>query len=143
MSYRELSPLQCLAPYLSCVGVRDSDEPGLRACVVPDGCIDIGRGQSGLFVAGPATAPVFADLPPRDSIVGARFHPDMAPCLLGIPSSELLDREVAAGARQLSGTLSTGTGIMVRDLMGQFMGPRTEADDSEENDEVPVPGLRV
>jgi hypothetical protein len=32
-SYRELTPLQCLAPYLACVWVRDTDATDLRARV--------------------------------------------------------------------------------------------------------------
>ncbi len=93
--YRELPPLPSLAPYLACVWVRETSGTDLRARVVPDGCIDIvWRGAAGLSIAGPATLPVFPDLPLHDNIVGARFRPGTAPCLLGIPSHELLDQDV-------------------------------------------------
>lgn len=122
--YRELPPPPCLTPYLACVWMRDTDRNDLRARVVPDGCIDIvWIGAARLVVAGPATAPVFVDLPSNDSIVGIRFRPGLAPCLLGVDASELLDREVALedvwgpDARRLLAAAGPGAAARRLDLL--------------------------
>jgi AraC-like DNA-binding protein len=74
------------------IGDRRSAHPQR---VLPDGCIDIvWIGGAPPVVAGPATRTVIAELPARSIVIGVRFHPGAAPCLLGPPASELLNREV-------------------------------------------------
>ena len=97
-SYREFPPPAVLARYLACVWVRttDADRTDLQARVLPDGCIDIvWMGDAPPFIAGPATQPVLASLPAESHVAGIRFRPGMAPSLLGLPASELLNAEVS------------------------------------------------
>jgi len=63
--------------------------------VVPDGCVDIVwiRGREPT-VAGPATLPVVADLPPDMPVLGLRFRPGRAPAFLGLPADALLNSDV-------------------------------------------------
>src|SRR5919108_2809839 len=96
-SYREFPPPAALARYLACVWVRttDADRADLQARVFPDGCIDIvWMGDGPPFIAGPATQPVLAALPAESHVVGIRFRPGIAPSLLGLPASELLNADV-------------------------------------------------
>ena len=99
-SYRELRPAPVLAKHVLCLWAQAIGD-GRRARphrVLPDGCIDIvWIGAAPPVVAGPATRTVIVDLPPRTIVVGVRFHPGMAPSLLGLPAVELLDREVPLG----------------------------------------------
>jgi AraC-like DNA-binding protein len=95
--YRELAPPHALARYVLCTWTRSTGEVGsdLQVRVVPDGCADIvWIGDAAPHIAGPATLPVVAGLPPRSTIVGVRFRPGMAPSLLGVPAAELLNAEV-------------------------------------------------
>ena len=95
--YRELPPPRPLAAHLVCLWTRTTGEreAELRPRVLPDGCIDIvWMGDAAPAVVGPATRAVRPSLPRRSTIVGARFRPGMAPSLLGLPASELLDAEV-------------------------------------------------
>jgi AraC-like DNA-binding protein len=96
-SYRELPPPAALGRYLACVWLRTThaDETDLQSRVLPDGCIDVvWLGEAPPFVAGPATRPVLAVLPAESHVAGLRFRPGMAPSLLGLPASALLDAEV-------------------------------------------------
>jgi AraC-like DNA-binding protein len=62
--------------------------------ILPDGCVDIvWIGASPAIVAGPATRFVVASLPPGATIVGVRFRPGCGPPGLGVPASELRDRQ--------------------------------------------------
>jgi AraC-like DNA-binding protein len=97
--YRELDPsTQQLRDDLVCVWfddrLRASSEPR-QQLVVPDGCVDIvwirGRAPA---VAGPATIPVLADLPPDAPVLGVRFRPGRAPAFLGHSAEALLNADV-------------------------------------------------
>ncbi len=96
--YRELPPPTTLDNDVACVWfddrLRRPDEPR-QQLVVPDGCVDIVwvRGR-GLSVAGPATLPVVADLPPDSPVLGVRFRPGHAPAFLGVPADALLNADV-------------------------------------------------
>jgi AraC-like DNA-binding protein len=96
--YRERPPHPALARYLVCAWLRSSPDGASEhvARVVPDGCIDVvwfGDGQ--LTIAGPDTQPVLSPLPAGAAVAGVRFRPGMAPSLLGVPASALLDLRVA------------------------------------------------
>jgi AraC-like DNA-binding protein len=66
--------------------------------VLPDGCADlVWIGDAPAVVAGPATRWVDRPLPPRTTIVGVRLRPGWVPEGLGVPASELLDREGSLG----------------------------------------------
>jgi len=64
--------------------------------VLPDGCVDLLWDGDRLVVAGPDTGPVDVVARPDGFFVGVRFRPGLAPTLLGVPSSELLDLRVDA-----------------------------------------------
>jgi AraC-like DNA-binding protein len=95
--YREHRPPAPLARHLVCTWTQRIG-PG-EAChpqrVLPDGCADlVWIGAAAPVVVGPATRTVVAPLPAGAIVIGARFCPGLAPCLLGVPASELLDREL-------------------------------------------------
>lgn len=63
--------------------------------ILPDACVDIVFiGDERAIVAGPATLPVLAELPPGAMLVGARFRPGAAPSWLGTAAHELQDLDV-------------------------------------------------
>lgn len=108
-----------------------------RQLVVPDGCIDIvwARGSE-TVVAGPATLPVTADLPPDAVVLGLRFRPGHAPAFLGLPAEELLNRgvplrEVWRDADRLVEGLeaSTSTADALRVLQDSVVEHRAQAPD--------------
>jgi AraC-like DNA-binding protein len=96
--YRQLAPSTALRDGVVCVWfddrLRQTGEPR-QQLVVPDGCVDIvwirGRAPG---VAGPATVPVVADLPPDALLIGLRFKPGHAPDFLGRPAEALLNADV-------------------------------------------------
>jgi AraC-like DNA-binding protein len=96
--YRELEASTRLRDDVVCVWFDDR----LRASgelrqqlVVPDGCVDILwiRGRAP-WVAGPATVPILADLPPDAPVLGVRFRTGRAPDFLGQPAEALLNADV-------------------------------------------------
>jgi hypothetical protein len=113
--YREWQPADGLDRHLVCTwaGRLGSDGTPFADRVLPDGCVDIIWDGARLFVAGPDTGPVAIAPEPGGFYVGARFRPGMAPTVLGVPASELLDLRVdasaipnlAAAATALSGRL--------------------------------------
>jgi AraC-like DNA-binding protein len=93
--YSEYPPALPLAGYLLCVWTQaitgSKDEFAQR--VLPDGCIDVVAINDEVpMVIGPWTEPFVARLAPGTMIVGARCHPGLAPGLLGLPASELLNQ---------------------------------------------------
>ena len=63
--------------------------------VLPDGCIDIVFiNRDAPIVVGPWTEPFTARFPQGTTVIGARFHPGRATCVLGLPASPLLNRSV-------------------------------------------------
>jgi AraC-like DNA-binding protein len=67
--------------------------------VLPDACIDIlFINDDRPLVVGPWTVPFIASLAAGSSIIGARLRPGYAPCLLGMPASELLNQTIPVTA---------------------------------------------
>jgi len=65
--------------------------------VVPDGCVDlIWVAERELVIAGADTGPRTVALPAGTRSSGIRLRPGSAGALLGLPASELRDRQVAA-----------------------------------------------
>jgi AraC-like DNA-binding protein len=69
----------------------DGDDQPVR--ILPDGCLDLIWGDGTLFVAGPDTAARLTR-PRGGAAYGLRFGPGLGPLLLGVPASELRDRQV-------------------------------------------------
>lgn len=95
MAYRELPPPPELAALVACSWLREAPaEPSVQR-VLPDACVDVVwvRGRP-LMVAGPATAPVLAELPAGARVLGVRFRVGAAGAALGLPAAELLDLHV-------------------------------------------------
>jgi AraC-like DNA-binding protein len=95
--YRERAPVAALRRHVACVWTQRI-EPGKRPMIhriVPDGCIDIVWLDGFLHVAGPDTGPVLAPISAGSLVVGIRFRPGLAPTMLGLPASELLDGRTA------------------------------------------------
>jgi AraC-like DNA-binding protein len=108
--YREFPPPSPLAGHLLCLwtqtvtGTRDV----FVHRVLPDACLDIVFiNDEPPVVVGPWTEPFLARLAPDTMIVGARCHPGLAPSLLGLPASELLNQSVPLRA-MWSATASAG-----------------------------------
>src|SRR6266702_812860 len=94
--YREHAPVAALDRHVACVWTQRIG-PGSTPMVqriVPDGCVDIVWLDGRLHVAGPDTGPVLAPLNPGSLVVGVRFRPGLAPTMLGLPASELIDDRV-------------------------------------------------
>jgi AraC-like DNA-binding protein len=65
--------------------------------VLPDGCLDLILGPSGLMVAGPDTEAHLSPAAPGVTWVGVRLPPGVGPAVLGVPAHELRDRRVGLG----------------------------------------------
>ena len=98
--YRERPPPAALRSHVACAwnGRLGDDGTPYADRVLPDGCVDLVWDGSRLFVAGPDTGPVAIERRPGGTFAGVRFRPGMAPAVLGLPASELLDRRVDAAA---------------------------------------------
>jgi len=95
--YRELPAPPGLAYLLVCTWVQTVSDGAhhYQHRVLPDGCADIlWAGSAAPVLVGPAPQHVIAPLPPRTTIVGVRFRPGRLPDALGVPATEVLDREV-------------------------------------------------
>ena len=87
--YEEWAPPPELAPWIAVVWrIRAHADFELR--VVPDGCMDIIRGD----VVGSLSTPVVASLAAGEVAQGIRFRPGGFPALFGVPASELVDLRV-------------------------------------------------
>jgi AraC-like DNA-binding protein len=94
--YREFLPAPALARHVLCVWcqVIGGGASVRRHLVLPDGCADVvWIGEAPALVAGPATGPVIVPLSPRTRIVGVRLRPGAAQNVLGVPASELANRD--------------------------------------------------
>jgi AraC-like DNA-binding protein len=95
-AYRELPPPAALAPVVACLWEHEPASAHVQR-IVPDGCVDLiwfaGRE---LVIAGPDTGPRHVSLPAGARTSGIRLRPGAAGAVLGVPASELRDREVAA-----------------------------------------------
>jgi methylphosphotriester-DNA--protein-cysteine methyltransferase len=94
--YREDRPPPGLEPVVACLWENESAEDRVQR-VVPDGCVDlIWVPERELVIAGADTGPRLVDLPAASRSCGIRLRPGAAGALLGMPASELRDRQVAA-----------------------------------------------
>jgi AraC-like DNA-binding protein len=92
--YREILPPARLAKHVACLWVQTVDDGPLVQRVVPDACTDvISIVGDPPTVVGPTRGAALIELPARTVIVGARFRPGMARAVLGVPASEILDRD--------------------------------------------------
>jgi AraC-like DNA-binding protein len=94
--YREYAPMAALDRHVACVWTQrtGSGDGAMVQRIVPDGCVDIIWLDGSLHVAGPDTGPVLAPIAPGSLVVGIRFRPGLAPTMLGLPATELLDGRV-------------------------------------------------
>jgi AraC-like DNA-binding protein len=93
--YHEYLPPPVLAAYLLCLWTQTICSPiEFEQRVLPDCCADILLINDVPTVVGPWTKPFVASLSPGTVIVGARCHPGLAPSLLGVPASVLLNCSV-------------------------------------------------
>jgi AraC-like DNA-binding protein len=93
-AYRELSPPAGLEAVVACLWEHEPAEDRAQR-VVPDGCVDlIWLADRDLVIAGADTAARSVELPARVRSSGIRLRPGAAGAVLGLPASELRDREV-------------------------------------------------
>jgi AraC-like DNA-binding protein len=93
--YAEWAPEPALAGRIACMW-RQSASADRTQLVVPDGCVDLVWGPSGLFVAGPDTGPMPAPMRAGDTFDGIRFRPGAVGEVFGLPVDALCDQRVAA-----------------------------------------------
>jgi AraC-like DNA-binding protein len=85
LEYEEFRPPPELAPWVAVSWrIRARADGELR--IVPDGCMDLIRGD----VIGSFTGPTLVRFAAGDISEGIRFHPGGFPALFGVPASELL-----------------------------------------------------
>ncbi|MGH2950210.1 MAG: DUF6597 domain-containing transcriptional factor, partial [Solirubrobacteraceae bacterium] len=95
-AYREYRPPPGLEPIVACLWENEPAEDRAQR-VVPDGCVDlIWVAERELVIAGADTGPRLVDLPAGSRSSGIRLRPGAAGAFLGLPASELRDRQVAA-----------------------------------------------
>jgi AraC-like DNA-binding protein len=84
--FEERAPPSLLAPWVAVVWrLRAERREQLR--ILPDGCIDLIRGD----VVGPSTTGVLVTLDAGDDAIGIRLRPGAFPALFGVPAAELRD----------------------------------------------------
>jgi methylphosphotriester-DNA--protein-cysteine methyltransferase len=93
-AYREYRPPAGLEALVACLW-ENEPEVDLVQRVVPDGCVDlIWLSECELVVAGADTGPRSVDLRAATRLSGIRLRPGAAGAVLGLPASELRDRDV-------------------------------------------------
>src|SRR5215472_9105773 len=92
--YREFPAPPSLANHFLCFWKQEIVGSGEYAHrVLPDACMDIVFiNDAPPVVVGPWTDPFVARFPAGTKIVGARLLPGLAPSVLGIPATELLNQ---------------------------------------------------
>jgi AraC-like DNA-binding protein len=91
--YREQRAPDDLRDQLACTWQASVGGP--PHTLVPDGCLDLLWIEGGaLRLCGPETSAWTFSLPPDTSAVGIRFHPGVAPSVLGLDASELLNTRI-------------------------------------------------
>jgi AraC-like DNA-binding protein len=96
-SFRERRPAAAVAGHVSSVWIQRvaEDAAPYTHRTVPNGSIEIAvEVGAAPRVVGPQTGPVVATVAPGITMVGVRFHLGVAPAVLGVPASELVDRSV-------------------------------------------------
>lgn len=100
---------------MACVWEQVTD--GTETVIIPDGCVDlIWLGERELVIAGPDTGPRILPASAGFRSVGVRLRPGAAGSFLGLPASELVDRQPSAehvfgpAAKHLADRLAHGSG---------------------------------
>jgi AraC-like DNA-binding protein len=99
--YVTVPPAAPLRPFVECLWIHsiDGPDPGEDRRILPDGRMDlVWIPGPGVLVAGPQSRHTSRPTAAPLLAVGARFHPGVAPELLRLPASELLDRHVPLDA---------------------------------------------
>jgi AraC-like DNA-binding protein len=95
-AYREYRTPVGLGPLVACLWEQEAARDHAQR-IVPDGCVDlIWLAGRELVIAGADTGARVAELPGRTRSSALRFRPGAAGALLGVPASELRDRQVSA-----------------------------------------------
>ncbi|WP_307793444.1 helix-turn-helix domain-containing protein [Amycolatopsis sp. MtRt-6] len=89
--YEEAAPPRRLSGVARCVWRSASEGPKR---IVPDGCVDLVRGEGAVFVAGPDTAAWSSVTRPGEVLSGVRLIPGLAAAVLGVAADEVRDRRV-------------------------------------------------
>ncbi|HWF36169.1 MAG TPA: DUF6597 domain-containing transcriptional factor [Solirubrobacteraceae bacterium] len=93
VAYREYRPPPGLEPAVACLWEHEPARDHAQR-IVPDTCVDlVWLAGHELVIAGPDTAARTVALPARARSSGLRLRPGAAGSVLGIPASELRDRE--------------------------------------------------
>jgi AraC-like DNA-binding protein len=96
-SFRERGPGDALAQHVTCSWVQELplDSAPFTYRTVPNGSAELVCTLGSLpRVVGPQTRPTEQVILPGTTMVGIRFRPGAAPCLLGLPASELVDLDL-------------------------------------------------
>jgi AraC-like DNA-binding protein len=95
-TYKEFSPPKHLCEHVVCFWRRPAGaEANGAQIILPDGCIDIiWAGEQPPFIAGPMTVPLMPATSASAEIIGVRFRPGVAPSLLGVSASALVNQHV-------------------------------------------------
>jgi AraC-like DNA-binding protein len=97
-SYREYRPPVGLEAVVACLWEHQPATDRAQR-VVPDGCVDlIWLAGRELVIAGADTGPRSVELPAQARSSGIRVRPGAAGAVLGLPASELCDRQVDAAS---------------------------------------------
>ena len=99
--YLAVPPPPPLRPFVECLWAHavPGPAPGDDHRILPDGRIDLVRiRELGLVVAGPQSRHTRRPVAAPMVAFGARFHPGVAPALLRLPASELVDEHVPLAA---------------------------------------------
>ena len=98
-AYREWRVAPDLARHVVCTWAGQFGAQGEQYTdrVLPDGCVDIVWTDDSLILAGPDTAAVPLEQRPGARFAGIRFRPGLAPAVLGVPASAVLDTRVELG----------------------------------------------
>lgn len=106
-SFRERLPAAGLAGHVTCVWVQEvaRESAPYRQRTVPNGGVELACALgSPLRVVGPQRGPAEHWVAPGSVVVGVRLRPGVAPLVLGVPASALVDLEV--GADELWGPMA-------------------------------------
>ena len=99
--YLAVPPAPPLRPFVECLWAHavPGPAPGDDRRILPDGRIDlVWIRELGLVVAGPQSRHTRRPVAAPMVAIGARFHPGVAPALLRLPASELVDEHVPLAA---------------------------------------------
>jgi AraC-like DNA-binding protein len=113
-SYQERRPARALADLVSCAWIQrvSPDAAPYKHRTTPNGSVElVCRVGSVPQIVGPLTRPMTELRAPGSTVVGVRFHPGAAACVLGVPPSELAD--LVLDADELWGSPAVAAGDRV------------------------------